>query len=429
MYTLQRQCRACGYGQIGPDYIKNAQPDERLIQVFDLGLQPLANDFKKDDEPRSGYAPLSVLFCPNCTLGQLSVNVDPNILYDQYSYVTSTSDMMKRHFNALADEIEKNITRGPDKSATILEIGSNDGRLLKFMKDERGFSNVYGIDPAFNLADAATNDGIETMNALFTEANAKVWCTRHGFADIILARHVFCHVDNWKDFIRGLQAVIHTNSLIGIEIPYAKKMLEHTEFDTVYHEHLSYMTMKAIQALLNGTSLHVHNVTQYPIHGGTIVLWLRRDDYQYDPDPVVETMIANENITVQTWNNFSMASNTAINELRAQVMCLNNQGFKICGMGASAKSTVWMNACQFTRKQIRFITDNTVWKQWRTSPGTDIPIVDEGALLREQPDYAILFAWNYAEEIISKNEAYLRGGGKFIIPIPHIRIVDHAKTA
>ncbi len=414
MYTLQRQCRACGYGEaVTAPGIKSASNNERLIPVFDLGIQPLANDFKKDGEEHSGYAPLQVLFCPNCSLGQLSVNVDPAILYNRYCYVTSTSATMKAHFKLLAKELKNHFT----STATVLEIGSNDGRLLKCLRDEHGFSNVYGIDPAANLVSDANKQGIETVQGLFNEKSAVAWAERYGTADIILARHVFCHIADWKGFIRAVKHVSNRDTLIGIEVPHTKKMLENAEFDTVYHEHLSYLTLKSVVALLRGSGLHIHNVTEYEIHGGTIIIWIRNDDHMGIPEVGVQPMIDSENITIESWKEFGVKSKINIEFLSGKVANLAAEGKTVCGFGASAKSTVWVNACGFNRKQIRFITDTTPWKQWTLSPGSDIPIVDEGALTRELPDYAILFAWNYAKEIIANNQAYLDSGGQFIIPI------------
>lgn len=406
MYKLHTHCRACGYATPGAQGIKSA-PTDKLIEVLDLGIQPLANDFCKEGEPRAGYAPLKVLFCPRCSLAQLSVVVDPAILYRHYSYVTSPSQMMQEHFKNLITDIEKEC-----KGKKVLEIGSNDGRLLDMMKRGGGY-DVSGVDPAANLAAIAEENGIHT-HALFFGADTAPLL---GKFDIVIARHVFCHVDNWKDFVRGLELVSHPDTLICIEVPYAGDTLKHCEFDTIYHEHLSYLTIKSVKALLENTDLRLHRLIRYSIHGGAILLMLRNKDKAADPPADDET------ITKDDWTLFSANAHDQICRLRATVETLKSQGKRIAALGASAKSTVWISACGFNRKAIDFISDTTPQKQWTFSPGTDIPITDEWAITRELPDYVILFCWNYYEEILEKYKSIRSKGVKFIVPVPKIVIV------
>jgi SAM-dependent methyltransferase len=410
MYRPHTHCRACGYASPGAQGIKS-DPKERLIEVFDLGIQPLANDFCKEDQSRAGYAPLKVLFCPRCTLAQLSVVVSPDILYRNYPYVTSPSKTMQGHFAKIAGDIEKIV--GKDKS--VLEIGSNDGKFLALMRD-RGH-NVQGIDPAENLAAIANAAGLPTIVGLFgrgTIQNLPQPCY-----DIIIARHVFCHADNWREFVSGLEVISHKESLICIEVPYAGDMLADCSFDTVYHEHLSYLSIKSVLALLNGTRLRLDRVERYQIHGGAIMLMLRwkQAGINYPENDF------GENITVDDWHQFATTATHQIAELKRTIYSLVAKGKRVAGLGASAKSTVWISACGFTRKEIAFIADNTPQKQWRFSPGADIPILDEGAILRELPDYVVMWAWNYKSEILQKFDFARSRGVKFIVPVPSIEIV------
>jgi len=404
MYKYHTYCRACGYGKAGAQGIKSA-PTEKLIEVFDLGVQPLANDFQKEGEELAGYAPLKVMFCPRCTLAQLSVVVRPEVLYKNYSYVTSKSDMMQSHFEKLISSIQAE-TNGN----TVLEIGSNDGHLLSLMQ-KSGYE-VSGIDASDNLSKIAIDNGIPTVIGLFGEELAAALPQR----DIIIARHVFCHISEWKDFIRGLEMVCHKETLVCIECPYAGDTLKNCEFDQIYHEHCSFLTVRAMKELLKGTCLYLHKITRYPIHGGTILMMLKVGAYG-------NLLDWKEDITVDDWKEFQIAAKKQIASLRETVRNLISKGSRISALGASAKSTVWINACGFTRKDIAFISDNTPQKQYTFSPGTDIPIVDEGAILRELPDYVILFAWNYKEEILEKFKRARSLGVKFIIPVPEISIV------
>lgn len=410
MYTENTACRACGYAQSTAQGIKYSS-SETLIEVLNLGVQPLANDFHRQGAIQAGYAPLKVLFCPRCSLAQLSVVVDPAILYRNYPYVTSPSQTMREHFDMLIKDIEAEA--GCHKR--ILEIGSNDGKLLAELQKRQHL--VTGIDPAANLAAIATAAGIPTVTAQFPSAQIPVtWDF-----DIIIARHVFCHVDNWKEFVLGLGRISNKDTLVCIETPYAVDTLSKCEFDTVYHEHLSYLTIKSVAALLKNTHWQLHKMIRYSIHGGAILLMLRRKDSGHPSAPEV----LSDSVTLDDWMAFGMKAKSQIGKLRSTVLDLVGQGKRIAGLGASAKSTVWINSCGFTRREIGFISDNTPQKQLMFSPGNDIPIADEGAIMRELPDYTICFAWNYMDEILRKFDTYLLNGGKFIVPVPDIKIIGN----
>lgn len=407
MFKPHTSCRGCGYASPGATGTKSPT-NEKLIEVFDLSIQPLANDFRKEGDPCAGYAPLKVLFCPRCSLGQLSVVVDPKILYSRYNYVTSPSAMMREHFKQLIMDIEKET-----HLKRVLEIGSNDGKLLRMMRDGAGYK-VIGVEPAENIAQIASQQGVMTLKGFFGEDLARNLPEQ----DIIIARHVFCHVDDWHGFIRAVEMLCHKETLVCIEVPYAGDTLAKCEFDQCYHEHLSYLSFKSVSRLLEHTSLHIHQVIRYPIHGGAVLLMLRRNDSKREPEGAWE-----EEITVNTWRRFAEEADSQISRLCATVRSLIAQGKRVAALGASAKSTVWINACGFTRKDIAFIADETPQKQWTFSPGTDIPVVDEGAIMRELPDYVVVFAWNYKAEILEKFAAVRAKGTKFIVPVPQISIV------
>lgn len=406
MYTEHNHCRACGYARPGTPGTKCCE-GVYLETVLDLGIQPLANDFCRQGEERSGYAPLKLLVCPSCGLGQLSVVVRPEILYRRYSYVTSTSKMMQDHFSSLLALIQDE-TEGRD----VLEIGSNDGRFLSVLKNE-GY-NVLGVDPAANLAKVAEQNGIHTQQGFFGEDLSRILPP----SDIVIARHVFCHVPDWHDFIRGLESITHRDSVIFIEVPYARDLIQKFEFDTIYHEHLSYLTLRSVEALLRSSRLQLQKVIEFPIHGGAVVLVIRRRDCDRAEEFKIE-----ESISMSDWRDMGNFARQQIGRLRQSVVELRNSGKRIAGLGASAKSTVWVNACGFSREEILFIADCTPQKQWTTSPGSDIPITDEGAILRELPDYVIMWAWNYREEILAKFSRARELGVKFIVPIPSIEII------
>lgn len=419
MYKKLTKCRACSKPTLTASGIKVQAPKERLVPVFSLGVQPMANDFCPPDGEFSGFAPLEVLLCPQCYLGQLSVTVDPAILYANYKYVTSPSDMMRVHFEKLIADIEQEIG-GTLQSEQILEIGSNDGLFLSLLRD-RG-ARVLGVDPATNLVKIASERGIPTVRAGFSLSVAE---TLKSHQDVIIARHVFCHVDDWHDFLRGLEILSKPETLICIEVPYVRKLLDNTEFDTIYHEHLSYFTLTAMQRLLKDSTLRLHRVLDYSIHGGVILVMLRHKESRVPQDESVQTMLKHEELTdwLDLWAKFSANASKLIEYLKNYIYSLKAKDKTVAGLGASAKSTVWVNACGFRRSDIRFISDCTKQKWFTLSPGTNIPIEDEGAILREMPDYVIVFAWNFLSEVLDKNKLYRSKGGKFIVPVPEVTVV------
>lgn len=411
MYRAHRTCRACNLGAPGAEGIKTNAKPQALIKVADFGVMPLANDFRKEGEEYAGFAPLEVMLCPRCHLAQLSVVVDPKILYANYSYVTSGSATMQKHFETILGQMCERLGRIPE---SILEIGSNDGKFLKFAKDH-GVIEVHGIEPDEKLAHTACEMGVPTT--------IKYWPNAiHAFGakyDIILARHVFAHVDDWRGFVDKAQEFMHENSILWIEAPWVESLLAKHQADTVYHEHLSYVNIGAIEALLKDTQLGLSEVVQYDLHGGSIALLIKlRRSYL-----TTGTFPGENLLNPERWKALEKKARSVSLDLELRVKTLVAQGKKFVGYGASAKSSFWVQLCKFTRKDLAFITDDTKAKWFTTSPGTDIPILDEGALLREMPDYAVCFAWNYLPEVLKKNEFWISKGGKFIVPVPEVRIV------
>jgi 2-polyprenyl-3-methyl-5-hydroxy-6-metoxy-1,4-benzoquinol methylase len=391
--------------------------------VFSLGLQPLANDWKKPGEPRAGYAPLEVLLCPQCNLAQLSVVVDPAIMYGRYPYVTSQSAMMRAHFEALWRDVSAG---RPIKRA--LEIGSNDGTLLHWIKTERGVEDVWGVEPAVNLGVIAREKGIHGTCGLFSADLAKHLIDSEVPApDVIIARHVLCHVDDWRDFFKGIEMLCGPQTLVVIENPWVQDVLDNNSFDQIYHEHLSYLSIRSILSVLCGTTLQLARVVHYPIHGGAIALMIQRVDAKegmLGVDPSVAEFVAKEDADPRPWGHFNMNVRWLQQEVAGVIRDLRESGQTVAALGASAKATVWANACRFTRKDIAWVADSTLAKQYTTVPGTDIPVVDEGAITRDLPDYVLNFAWNFwGQEMADKFEFYRQKGGKFILPVPRLRIV------
>jgi len=413
MYKDHWRCRACNYGgDSTPTGIKAVVEPQRLIPMLDLGVQPLANDFRKPGEEHSGYAPLKLLYCPRCTLGQLSVVVRPEILYAAYPYVTSPSETMRDHFERLTADILTEQNAG-----SVIEIGSNDGLFLDFLS-AKGFGNVCGIDPASNL-----HNGKRTIAGFLTPHSAALAQEGVGKVDLVVARHVFGHIDDWADFLICLDFMCNAQTLICIEVPWIMDQLKTGSFDQVYHEHLSYVSVKSIKYLLTGRNYHLHRVIHYDIHGGSIVLMIRRNDSTLPVHPSVAKFIGEEDHLEERYKKFPLAAKEQINGLIEFVL---GGSRRVCGYGASAKATVWINACRFTKKQVEFVCDSTRLKIHTRIPGTDIPVVHEGDHYTSCVDYVILFAWNFAREIMERERKMGHRGFKWIIPVPKLQVIDAA---
>lgn len=416
-YRPHVRCRACGYGPpLNAIDIKSGD-QYRLESVLNLGVLPLPNAFRKGNASRPGHYPVELLVCPRCTLGQLSAVVDPEVLYSDYPYITSDSATMRDHFNNLWVALNKE--REID---SVVEIGSNDGLLLDHFRC-LGAGHVMGIDPAKNLVKKANERGVNTVCSLFDRDAANMAQAAMPPVDLVLARHVFCHIDDWQQFIVNVAVLCSKETLVCIEVPYAGDMIRKVEWDTVYAEHTSYLTIKALQYLLDGSPLRIQTILTFPIHGGAIGVLLRRRDSEAPANGGLQKYIEEERCSMEDWKTFAGKSRDQITNLELMVKGFVQDGKTVVGYGASAKSTMWVNACRFTREHVRFITDNTPQKLYSTAPGTNIPITDPGAILRDLPDYVILWAWNYEAEILEKEKLAREKGVQFIIPTNPIRIV------
>lgn len=329
---------------------------------------------------------------------------------------------MQDHFQHLFELMGPEIQ---EPRPRVLEIGSNDGLFLQFLRDKG--CEVLGVDPSENLTKISQERGICTYRAFWGYDSAFFNPGITHFApDFIFARHVFCHAWDWKDFVRGLELVAKTETLICIEVPYVADLLEKGEFDTIYHEHTSYLSVSSVVKLLEGTKLRLQRIEKLSIHGGALLLMIRHVDSDKAPHKSVSDYWRNENVGLEQWRDFSVRCYNKIAALREFVVARRLADKRVVGYGASAKSTVWLNACGLSRKEVEYVTDNTPGKQYRTCPGSDIPIIHEGNLSMDPPDYAIMFCWNFAEEVIAKEKVFLEKGGKWVIPHPNIKVIDRS---
>lgn len=405
MYKPHTHCRACG---------------EKLNLVgVDFGTTPLVNAFRKPIEEQAGYAPLKIMLCEKCWLPQLSVVVNPHLLYDNYPFAHSTTQTLVRHISLLTGILH--IHR--PELGRVLEIGSNDGLLLEKLKGLPDVEAVVGIDPAEDLVRIARDRGVPTFCGLFAQPMV-TWVadTQLGF-NVVLARHVFAHMDNWRETLQGMDRLTTEDAIVAIEVQYAPDLLEHVEWDMVYHEHLSYVTLTGLAGACEGTPFYIQDAVRVDYLGGSVVVILRKRSRFGNPNVAVRTMMDLEPREVETWFDFGNKARHAIATLKVEVAWHNSGGRVVAGYGAPAKCTNWVHACGFTSKDIPFVVDSAPMKQGKLVPGSDIPVVGRDEIDRVKPNAMVLFAWNFEEEILKKEAAYIAGGGKFIVPLPESHTV------
>jgi len=396
---------------------------KRLSQILDLGEMPLANDFVEPGKPGAGKFPLQLMLCETCSLVQLGHVVSPEVLYSNYNYVTSTSATMRNHLDAQFKMLLSELTT---KEPKVLEIASNTGEYLK--RFQKAGCSVLGVEPAANIAMLANNDKVGTKCMMFTEETSFYIANSFGKADLIIARHVFAHIDDWADFVNGLKRVMHRDTLAVIEVPYVMDFFARCEFDSIYHEHLSYVSITAVNRLLSGGSgLKITRVDRCNIHGGSILIHLRREDFECEIHQTVETALHVEKCSgiskLSRWNGFVEQFRVIRRTLPAFLAGLKASGNRIIGYGAAAKGNTLLNACGIGTDHLDGIIDNTPFKQGKVAPGSRIPILPPEKLLENQPDHALILAWNFEEEIVFREREYQRRGGRFISSTPNPKII------
>jgi hypothetical protein len=413
MIRERQTCRTCG--------------SATLDLVLDLGKTPLANDFIDPAEIPNykTFLPLRLCVCRTCTLAQLADTVHPTVLYARYAYVTSTSRTMDEHLSGQCRHLME--VAGLKRGARVLEIASNTGVYLRKFRDQG--CEVLGVEPAQNISEVAVESGIPTRTEFFNAANAGRIASQWGRADLIIGRHVFAHIDDLQDVLAGLETASHPSSVVAFEVPYLVDFFNGTQFDTIYHEHLSYVSVKSLQALTEKSQFFLQRVDRYPIHGGSILFYLRRRESGASEHPSVqEALHIEERMKLgqrEAWKPFVDRVQHVRRELPALVRGLRAQGKRVIGYGASAKGNTLLNTSGLTNKDLDYIIDNTPFKQNKVAPGSWLPIRAPEGLLRDRPDYALILAWNFAPEIVGRETEYQQRGGRFILPIPEPKIIHY----
>jgi 2-polyprenyl-3-methyl-5-hydroxy-6-metoxy-1,4-benzoquinol methylase len=409
-YTRKHQfsCRSC-YGVLHP--------------MLSLGSTPLANTLLKPEQlgEKEPVFPLDLAFCEDCSLVQITETVPPELLFREYLYFSSFSDTMLRHAAEIAARMMQ--TQGLDENSLVLEIASNDGYLLKNYR--QASIPVLGIEPAENVSKVAREHNcIPTISEFFGKDLARQLASKGQMADVIHANNVLAHVPDLNGVMEGIAIVLKRSGVAVIETPYVKNLIDHCEFDTIYHEHIFYYSLTALDKLVRRHGLFIQDVELQTIHGGTLRIFVGKTEQ--DLEGRVAAMLSEESRWVfdqESYAGYSSAVQKRQSDLRELLCSLKAKGKRIAAYGAAAKGSTMLNCCGIGTGVLDFVVDRSTYKQGLFMPGVRLPIFAPEKLLEAQPDYVLLLTWNFADEIMRQQKEYRSRGGQFITTYPYPRVL------
>ena len=398
-----------------------------LAEPFlELGTMSLANSFLKESELRDGEfaCPLSVTFCPKCRLVQLTHVVPPDLMFSNYLYVSSTTQTFRKHFADYAKEAKQKLGKKEGKALAV-DIGSNDGLLTSCYQQE-GMTAV-GVEPAKNLSRAANEAGVPTVNDYFGQPAVEEILKRWGPADIVSGNNVFAHIDNIPDVLTNVNRLLNSNGIFVIEFPYLVTMLEKMLFDMIYHEHLSYIAVQPLRFILKKFNLEIFSIESVPSHGGSLRVYIQKKTGGRTPSPEVTLFLEREVQggygSIKIYQDFAKRVHQVKKDLKDFVEKVKSEGGTLSGYGAAAKGNTLINFCEFNRASIEYLVDDNPLKQNLFSPGAHIPVVSSRHLFEHPTQNVILFAWNFAADILKKLAPLRTEGVRFLTPLPEPKLV------
>jgi SAM-dependent methyltransferase len=406
-------CRLCGAG---------------LRHTFtDLGLSPPCEAFVPADKLASAEAfyPLHVFVCEECLLVQLPEHVSPQEIFTEYAYFSSYSDSWLAHAKTYAARMVDRLRLGPQ--SLVVELASNDGYLLQYFK-EQGVP-VLGVEPAANVAKVAVEKGIPSRVEFFGRDCAAAMVSEGIRADLIAANNVFAHVPDIRSFTHGMKLLLKPQGVVTIEIPHLMRLMERNQFDTIYHEHFSYWSFMAAVRMLGTYGLTVFDVDELPTHGGSMRIYARHEDDTSRPvhERVTELLRREEEMgfgRLETYFSFDEKVKRTKRAILSFLIEAKAAGKSIAGYGAPGKGNTLLNYCGIRTDFLDYTVDRNPYKHGRFLPGTRIPIHHPDKLRETRPDYVFILPWNLKDEI-RQQLAYVREwGGKLVVPIPEVEVLD-----
>lgn len=396
----------------------------KLRTFLDLGSQPLANAFVRREDligPEAAY-PLAVAFCADCNLCQLTHVVEPEALFRRYVYFSSRMPGQE-HFERYARDVIRTFLSNPGNDL-VVEIGSNDGHLLRMF--QRAGVRTLGIDPAENVVQVANANGIETIPAFFSAALAERLAEKYGRAAAIIGNNVVAHIDDYRDLLAGISRLLMRDGVFALEAPYLTDMIERRTFDTVYHEHLSYLAVRPLTRLFREFGMEIFDVQVVPVQGKSLRIFAGRTGAHPVRPSLPRVIEREEQLRLRDFTTYETFA-ARIGETKEDVMrllrALKAKGKRIAGYGAPAKGNTLLNYYGIGPEILEFVTEELPSKIGSCTPGTHIPVVDIREARMHPPDYYLLLAWNYKDAVLAKERLFLERGGTFIMPVGTERII------
>lgn len=405
------QCRVC--------------KETKLIDYLNLGLTPAADAFVKPEHLHleDPVYPLEVCFCDTCGISQLNYTVDPKILYqNDYPYESSTTNTGRLHFDKFASDVVRTANLGADD--LVIDIGSNVGVLLDAYR-KRG-CKVLGIEPSSHIAEIANNNNITTINDFISFDLAKEISLHKGKASVINITNVFAHINDLYELMSSVDHLLNKNGQFIIEAPHFLTLVDGLEYDTIYHEHLLYLSVKPLKFLFDFFNFEIFDVQEVNIHGGSIRIFVGRKGQKCISDNVNLIIRKEEEANLFNLSRLKIFSEkVSEHKLKLSNLLINlkKNGKKIAAVSAPAKGMTLLNYCNIDSSLLDFVTEKSILKIGKYTPGLHIPIYPDQKIIESNIDYALLLAWNFADEIMHNLSDFKKSGGKFIIPIPDPNIL------
>ena len=394
--------------------------------LLSLGSFPLSNSFLTQEElhQREIFYPLDVYVCDHCFLVQLQEYETPENIFGDYAYFSSYSETWLKHAKDYVDKMVNLLKI--DAHSSVIEIASNDGYLLQYFADRR--IPVLGIEPARNVAEVARNKGIPTETIFFGSETAKRLASEGKHADLLLGNNVLAHVPSLNDFVKGLKILLKPQGVITMEFPHLMRMMEETQFDTIYHEHFSYFSFLTVEKIFHAYGLTLFDVEELSTHGGSIRIYARHPEDKTKPIGERVYQLRQKEIEagymdIQHYLNFDKKVKAIKKDILKFLIQAKEEGKKIVGYGAPAKGNTLINYCGIRTDFIDYTVDRNPYKQGHFLPGSHIPIEGPNKIKETKPDYLFILPWNLKDEIIEQMNYIRDWGGKFVIPIPKIEVI------
>jgi 2-polyprenyl-3-methyl-5-hydroxy-6-metoxy-1,4-benzoquinol methylase len=400
--------------------------DNTLEHIFvDLGISPLANAYieAKQTNQMEPFYPLRVYVCAQCYLVQLPVFESSEKIFCNYAYFSSFSDSWLQHAKAYTDLIIDRF--GFDSESQVIEIASNDGYLLQYFK-AKGIP-VLGIEPAQNVARAAREAGIQTLEKFFGCQTAGELAKERKYADLLIGNNVLAHVPDIKDFVKGMKIILKPHGVITVEFPHLMRLIIENQFDTIYHEHFSYFSFAVANKVFEHHGLRIFDVDELPTHGGSLRIYARHagnatSGISEKVAALLEREAAEGLENLDLYLTFNQKAQSAKRSILDFMINTKNEGKTIVGYGAPAKGNTLLNYCGIRTDFIEYTVDRSPYKQGHFLPGTHIPILHPDKIRETQPDYVIILPWNLKDEIMCQMAHIREWNGKFVTLIPEVRI-------